>query len=224
MHYARWQDPKKTRERDEDSRLCWLFVVLSSFQGSSGRYVSSRFIVASSKKVVSTLESTAVCIMIQSVGDFEIKQESLILELQNLWDGLSSRDASSAIFSPTYWLTPLNFRSCFLRRGFMLNIWPIGKFRRQTFLARKIRTVLRALCNQNYISRLLVLLKLAFKFVNSLKITLRIIFNINIIIFVFHQKLIYYECRIYHTLIVNYIQNDDVSNRVRAKCFLECYE
>lgn len=106
----------------------------------------------------------------------------------------------------------------------MLNIWPIGKFRRQTFLARKIRTVLRALCNQNYISRLLVLLKLAFKFVNSLKITLRIIFNINIIIFVFHQKLIYYECRIYHTLIVNYIQNDGVSNRVRAKCFLECYE
>lgn len=32
------------------------------------------------------------------------------------------------------------------------------------------------------------------------------------------------ECCIYHTLIVNYIQNDDVSNRVRAKCFLECYE
>lgn len=224
MHYARWQDPKKTREGDEDSRS---FVLAFRRSVLVPRIVGTLrivFIVASSKKVVSTLESTAVCIMIQSVGDFEIKQESLILELQNLWDGLSSRDASSAIFSPTYWLTPLNFRSCFLRRGFMLNIWPIGKFRRQTFLARKIRTVLRALCNQNYISRLLVLLKLAFKFVNSLKITLRIIFNINIIIFVFHQKLIYYECRIYHTLIVNYIQNDDVSNRVRAKCFLECYE
>lgn len=131
MHYARWQDPKKTREMKILGRLCWLFVVLSSFQGSSGRYVSSLSLLRRRKLFQpSVLRIDGDVYNDSKCRGLEIKQESLILELQNLWDGPSSRDASSAIFLPTYWLTPLNFRSCFLRRGFMLNIWPIGKFRR----------------------------------------------------------------------------------------------
>lgn len=144
MHYARWQDPKKTREMKILGRLCWLFVVLSSFQGSLQRYVSSLSLLhrrnlfqPSLLRIDGGVYNDSKCL--------KIKQESLILELQNLWDGLSSKDASSdVIFFPTYWLTPLNFRCCFLRRGFMLNIWPIGKFCRPTFLARKIYTILCA--------------------------------------------------------------------------------
>lgn len=128
MHYARWQDPKKTREMKILGRLCWLFCPRSKDR----RDVSSLSLLHRKLFQPSVLRIDAVYNDSKCRG-LEIKQESLILELQNLWDGLSSRDASSAIFLPTYWLTPLNFRSCFLRLGFMLNIWPIGKFHRQSW-------------------------------------------------------------------------------------------
>lgn len=145
MHYARWQDSKKTREMKILGRLCWLFVVLSSFQGSLQRYVSSLSLLHRRKLFQpSVLRIDDGVYNDSKCRGLKIKRESLILELQNLWDGLSSKDASSVIFLPTYRLTPLNFRCWFLRRGFMLNIWPIGNFCRPTFLARKICTILCA--------------------------------------------------------------------------------